>query len=165
MFFILALMYFTPKQSLYYFFESLLVPHAVIISSEVVHDRGFTLDIENANLSFKSIESATIAEINLKLFALYNAVDLKNITLSSAVKSFFPQHVEVAKVRYTILNPLHVKANIIGEFGEADVKFHLFERSLHIELLPSPKMLKEYQNTLQNMSKNESGRYVYDKNI
>ncbi|MCX6076228.1 MAG: hypothetical protein NTW78_04990 [Campylobacterales bacterium] len=164
-FFILALMYFAPKVSLYYFLESRLAPFGIIISTEDAIDRGFTLDVNNANVSFKSIESANIAEINVKIFALYNAIDFKNITLSAAVKSFVPLHVESANVKYTILNPLNLKATLKGEFGEAEAEFNISKYALHLELLPSDFMLKEYKTTLQTMKKNESGRYLYDQNI
>ncbi|MFA6192124.1 MAG: hypothetical protein WC665_07200 [Sulfurimonas sp.] len=164
-FLILALMYFAPKVSLYYFLESQLAPKGIIISAEDAADRGFTLDINHANISFKSIESANIEEINVKIFALYNSVDFKNITLSSVVKSFIPQHVETANMRYTILDPLNLKADLKGEFGEAVAEFNIMKRALHLELTPSPLMLKEYKTTLQNMKKNESGRYLYDQNI
>ncbi len=165
MFFILALMYFAPKVSLYYFLESQLAPQGIIISAEDATDRGFSLDINSANISFKSIESANIAEINVKIFALYNAVDFKNITLSTAVKSFVPLHVEAVNIRYTILDPLNLKAELKGEFGEAEAEFNVMKRVLHLELIPSPLMLKEYKTTLQSMKLNESGRYLYDQNI
>jgi hypothetical protein len=164
-FFILALMYFAPKVSLYYFLEIRLATQGIIISTEDAADRGFTLDVNNANISFKSIESANIAEINVKIFALYNAVDFKNITLSGAVKSFLPLYVEGANVRYTILDPLNLKAKLKGEFGEAEAEFSLSKYALHLELLPSDLMLKEYKSTLQTMKKNESGRYLYDQYI
>ncbi|MFA6136545.1 MAG: hypothetical protein WC667_00525 [Sulfurimonas sp.] len=164
-FFILALMYFAPKVSLYYFLESRLAPLGIIISTEDATDRGFSLDIKSANISFKSIESANIAEINVKIFALYNVIDFENITLSTAVKSFLPLHVETAKVRYTILDPLNLKAELKGEFGDAEAEFNLMKRALHLELIPSPLMLKEYKTTLQSMKINERGRYLYDQNI
>lgn len=165
LFFILALICFTPKVSVYYFLETMLVPHAVTINSEAVIDNAFTLSINHANISVQSIESATIAETNVKIFAFYNRIEFKDITLSSAVQAFIPRHVESADIRYTLLNPLNVVAKINGTFGEADVKFNLLERALHLKVKPSDLMLKEYKSTLQNMSKNENGEYVYDKNI
>jgi hypothetical protein len=165
LFFLLALFYFTPKVSVYYFLETLLAPHAVVISSEEAVDRGFTLQINHANISVKGIESANIGVIDVKIFALYNAIDFKDITLSSAAQSFIPLHVETATLKYTILDPLNVVAKIKGEFGEANVTFNILEKALHLELIPSDLMLKEYKNSLQNMSKNENGEYVYDKTI
>ncbi|MFA6196187.1 MAG: hypothetical protein WC656_06060 [Sulfurimonas sp.] len=165
LFFILALMYFTPKASVYYFLETRLIPHAVAINSEAVIDNAFTLSVNHANISVQSVESANIAETNVKIFAFYNRVAFKDVTLSSAAQAFIPRHVENADIRYTLLNPLNVVAKINGAFGEADVKFNLLERALHLKVMPSELMLKEYKSTLQNMSKNENGEYIYDKNI
>lgn len=165
LFFILALMYFTPKVSVYYFLETMLIPHAVAINSESVVDNAFTLSVNHADISVQSIESANIAEINVKIFALYNRVEFKDITLSATSQAFVPRHVESANISYTLLNPLNVVAKINGAFGEADVKFNLIEKALHLKVKPSDLMLKEYKSTLQNMSKNENGEYVYDKNI
>ena len=165
LFFILAIMYFTPKVSIYYFLETKLVPHAVTINSEAVIDNAFTLTVNHADISVQSVESANIAETNVKIFAFYNRIEFKDITLSSAVQAFIPRHVESADIRYTLLNPLNVVAKINGAFGEADVKFNLLERVLHLKIKPSDLMLKEYKSTLQNMSKNENGEFVYDKNI
>ncbi len=165
LFFLLALMYFMPKQNLYYFVENLLVPHAIILSSEEVVDKGFTLDVNHATLSLKSIESATIEQIHFKMFALYNAISFENITLSSAIKSLVPQHVAMAEISYTLFDPFFINASLSGEFGEAQARLQIFEKTVHIELVPSDKMLKEYKTTLQNMSKTESGEYIYDKNV
>ena len=165
LFFILALICFTPKVSVYYFLETMLVPHAIAINSETAVDNAFTLSVNNANISVQSIESANIAETNVKIFALYNRIEFKDITLSATSQVFVPRHVESANISYTLLNPLNVVAKINGAFGEADVKFNLIERALHLKVIPSELMLKEYKNTLQNMSKNENGEYVYDKNI
>ncbi|WP_415396554.1 hypothetical protein [Sulfurimonas sp. CS5] len=163
--FILALMYFVPKVSLYYFLETKLDQFAVVISSEEVLDKGFTLKIKHADLYYKSIQSANIQESNIKLFVLYNAVDFQNITLSSAAKFFVPLHVKNINIKYTMFDPLYIKADVEGEFGKANVRFSIFDKTLHLKLLPSELMLKSYVNTLKNMSKNEKGEYIYDKTI
>ncbi|MBU1659432.1 hypothetical protein KKG72_10350 [bacterium] len=162
-FFILALMYFTPKVSVYYFLEQQLKPYAVIISSEEVKDDGFTLGIEHASISVKSIESANIGEIGVKIFVLYNSLNLKNITLSSAAGSFIPLQADAAEIRYTVLNPLHVVAHAKGDFGEVQAQFNLLQNTLHLKLIPSDVMLKDYTHTLKTLVKNESGEYLYDK--
>lgn len=165
LFFILAFIYFAPKVSIYYFLETMLLPYAITISSEAVVDNALSLSINHANISIQSIESANIEETNVKIFALYNVIEFKNITLSKALQPFVPRHVQSANIKYTLLNPLNVLAKINGDFGEADVKFNLIERTLHLRVKPSELMLKEYKSTLQNINKNENGEGVYDKNI
>lgn len=164
-FFIVALMYFTPKVSLYYFLETKLNQFAVVISSEEAVDKGFTLELDHADVYYKSIQSANIEKVDIKLLVLYNALSFQNIKISSAAKSFIPLHVQNANIKYTIFDPLHIKADIVGEFGNANVSFDILKRTLHLKLIPSALMLKSYGNTLKNMSKNENGGYTYDKTI
>jgi hypothetical protein len=165
LFFIVALMYFTPKVSVYYFLETKLTQFAVVVSSEEAIDKGFTLELNHADVYYKSIQSANIETTDIKLFVLYNALSFQNITISSAAKSFVPLHVQNANIKYTIFDPLHIKADIVGEFGNANVSFDIREKTLHLKLFPSPLMLKSYGNTLKNMRKNEKGEFTYDKTI
>jgi len=162
-FFIMALMYFTPKSSIYFLLEQQLKQRDVVVSSEEIVDSGFDFKIEHANVSFKSIESASISEITLKIFALYNSIDLKEIVLSSTAKSFIPLHVDSVVIIYSVLDPLNVNAYAVGEFGELNAKFSIVENSLHLDLKPSKVMLKNYKNTLRNLTKTENGEFIYDK--
>jgi len=163
LFFVLALMFFAPKISAYYLLEQQIKPFGVIISTEDLRDNGFSLDVESAEVSFKGIESANIEKINIKIFGIYNAIDVQNIELSSTAATFIPLHVNSAKLSYSILDPLHAHGYIEGEFGEANLAYDLLENSVHIVLQPSSLMLKNYKNTLRSLKKDENGEYVYDK--
>lgn len=163
LFFILALMYFTPKISAYYFLEQQAKPFGLLISKEKLSDTGFSLNIEDASVSFKSIESANIKNTNIKVFGIYNSVSLENIALSSAAASFVPLNVDVANISYTVFSPLSVNAYINGEFGEAQAIYDIVQNAIHIELIPSKKMLKKYRSTLTNLKKQKSGEYIYDQ--
>ncbi len=163
LFFVVALMFFTPKISAYYFLESQIKPFGVIISGEDLRDNGFSLDIENADISFKAIESAKIQQINIKIYALYNSVSIEDVNLSSTAASFIPLHITRASITHTIIDPLNVHALIEGEFGEAKARYEILTNGVKVTLKPSDLMLKKYKNTLRNLSKNENGEYVYEK--
>ena len=162
-FFALALIYFTPKQSLYYLLEKELKTYSVIISNEEVKDSGFTLKLEGAELFVKSIKSASAKEVNVKIFGLHNSVTFNDITLSSVAASFVPLNIDELSVAFSILNPLKIKAYGVGEFGEAGAAFNLLDRTLHIDIEPSDKMKKEYRNSMKQLKKSEDGGYSYDK--
>lgn len=164
-FFILALMYFSPKISIYNFVENKLKNHEIIISNEAVMDNGFNLDLTDASVSVKGVESAIIDETDVKIYGVYNSVTLKGIALSRSANLFIPINIEKVTVSYTILNPINIEFKAFGEFGEAYAEFNLFDRNLHLKLNPSNKMLKDYKTTLENLKKSESGEYIYDKNI
>ncbi len=162
-FFAVALIYFTPKSSVYYFLETQLKNYDVTVSSEEITDRGFTLNIEDANIAYKAIDSANVAEMNIKIFAIYNSMNLKNIVLSSTAKSFVPLDIASIKILYSIFNPLNIYAHGAGGFGKVNVKFNIVEMTLHLDLKPSRKMLKDYKSTLKNLKKTENGEFTYDK--
>ncbi len=162
-FFILALMYFTPKISIYYFLESQLKNYDVIISSETLADNGFSLNIKSANVIVKTIESATVENLNILILGLYNSVEVENIELSSVAASMIPTKVSTLTIKHQLYDPLHINVNAVGEFGEVKVLLNILERSLHLELIPSTLMKKEYKNTLQNLEKSENGEFTYDK--
>jgi len=162
-FFLLALMYFTPKENLYYLLEKELRTYDLIISNEGVKDSGFTLNLENADLFIKSIKSANAKAVNVNFFALYNSVKISDITLSNVAASFIPLQIDELRFTYSIFNPLNINVYGIGEFGEAEAAFNVLERSLHIDVKPSDKMKKEYKNSMRQLQKSQEGGYSYDK--
>lgn len=163
--FIFALMYFFPKISMYYFLEKELKRYDFIISDEELVDCGYTLRINGARLSVKSVEVANISQSDVKIYGVYNSVRLQDIVLSSAASAFVPLNINNADISYTIFNPLNIKAHAVGEFGSADAKINIADRAVEIKLIPSKKMLDEYKSTLANLKKSENGEYVYDKNF
>lgn len=163
LFFIVLLMYFTPKESLYYLAEKELKSYGVIISSEDVKDRGLWLTIEHANVSLKAIPSALIKETSIKLFGVYNSVNIDNIALSSAASSFIPLNIAHLQIKYHILNPFHITFSTHGEFGKLQGTLNVLKHTLHIDLIASRVMKRKYRNTLRNLKKNSKGEYYYDK--
>ena len=162
-FFMLALIYFAPKVSAYYFLETQLKKYDVIVGSENLNDSGFSLEIDDANIFVKSIDSANVKYTKIKFLGLYNSITINDILLSSTAKSFIPLKIQNANITYHILNPLHVNADVIGEFGEAKIVVNLLDRTLHLNLIPSSLMNKRFKHTLRNFKKSENGELIYDK--
>lgn len=163
LFFLIALMYFTPKVSLYYFAETKIEPYGVIVTDEVVKDNGLTLSLEDAVITVKSIESAIIESIDIAFFGLYSKVNVKNITLASTASTFLPTDVKALTISYSILDPLNVKALATGGFGEATAKVSLLDRKLTLKLEPSKLMKRKYRSTMRNFKKLKEGGYEYAK--
>lgn len=163
LFFILVLIYFMPKESLYYLFEKELEKYGVVISKEVSSDSGFSLELNNGTIFYNSIQSANIDSINMKVFLLYNSISAQNIELSNIASSFVPLHVDNMKIRYSIFNPLNIVFSADGEFGEATGEVGVLDNYINIVVTPSELMSKKYKNTLNSLRKNENGEYQYDK--
>jgi hypothetical protein len=165
LFFIFALTLFIPKNSIYYFAEKNLKEFDVIISNESLEDTLLTLKVKNPRITLKAIEAASIEELDITLALLYNKIYIKNIALSSLVKSYLPSKLEYVAISYTLINPFVVYADALGEFGDARVEFNLKTRALQIFLHPSKKMFSHYKNSLKEFKKSETGEYVYAKNF
>ncbi len=157
-----ALMLFTPKVNLYYQAEQLLKPYEVVISGEEVRDSGFWLDISDATLYVKQIESAEAKHVKIKLFGLYNALSVDGVMLSSAVAQFLPQEIEQINVRYSIIDPLHVHLDAVGDFGTATATVSIMERKMRALIEPSKIMTSRFAHTLRTLKKDEAGGYVYE---
>ncbi len=163
LFFILALIYFMPKVSLYHYAEQKLAENKIIFSNESAVDNGLSLKLSNVNVSYSEIQSATVKNIDIKLLIFYNSLSVENIELSSMASSFVPLHIKTLDIKYTILNPVTIIANASGEFGEANARLNILDKNVTILLTPSKLMLNKYKNTLQSLRKNQSGEYEYVK--
>ena len=163
LFFIFALIYFLPKQSLYYFAEQELQKQQVILSNEEISEKTFSLELQHSNISYQSISSAEVAYIDVQLLFFYNVINLHDIRISSVASTFIPLNISSVKVKHTLLNPLNILFRANGEFGEAEGVVHILDRNMSLILKPSPLMLKEYSSTLRELNKNEKGEYQYDQ--
>ncbi|WP_304546059.1 hypothetical protein [Sulfurimonas microaerophilic] len=161
--FILALIAFTPKQSVYYFLEQELGAFDVIISGEKVQDRFFTLEIDDAHLFAQGIEAAEITTTKITLLGVYNSIDVSGIRLASIVENFAPQKVENVSVNYSLLNPLNVNISANGVFGELEGEFSLLDQSVSLVLKPSKLMQSKYSSSLRQFKKDQNGEYKYVK--
>ena len=165
LFFLLALMYLMPKASIYYFFEEQIKPYSIVINNESVKDSGLGLEITDAVVFIKSIDSAQIGSVEVDLFALLNTIDIKDVTLSSVAAAVMPLHIQELHIQHSILNPLEITVDGEGEIGVFHATFHLLDRLVNVNLKPSEDMLKNYKSTLTNLKKSENGEYVYEKTI
>ncbi len=165
LFFIVSLMYLTPKVNIYYLLEQKLKPFGVIVSKEDLEDTGYNLNIENLHVSYKEIKSLKISKMECNIFAFYNSINIKDIELAKALSSFLPRKIKDVKISYSIVNPLNIFASAKGEFGDLEAEFNLSEFRLHLNLKPSKLMLHSYENTLNNMKKTQNGDYTYDQSF
>lgn len=163
--FLLAVMYLAPKASLYYFCEESIKPYSVVINNESVQESGLGLEITDATIFIKSIESAKISRMKFNLFLLFNSITIDDITLSSVAASVIPVHIQHVQIRHSLLNPLEVKVYGEGDMGVFQAGFHLLDKTVKVALEPSEQMLKDYKSTLSQLKQSENGEYLYEKTI
>ncbi|MEA3373495.1 MAG: hypothetical protein U9Q62_07380 [Campylobacterota bacterium] len=157
-----AIMLLTPKVNLYYQIEHLIEPYGVILSDEKLDDRGFRLDIKDATLYVKEIESVKMEKTEVLLFLLYNRIDIEKIKLSSTFEQFVPTEVERVNIQYSVLDPLHITIEAVGDFGTAKGEVVLRERLFKMRVEPSKLMKTRYRSTMNKLTKDDTGGYTYE---
>ena len=162
-FFILALIYFLPKLNLYYYLENELQNHQIVLKEKIKIGTGFALELKSTDVFYNSIDIAKVENIKLKIFFLYNTMQVKNVKLSNLAASFIPEDIEQIDIRYSIINPLNIVAHLNGGFGVANINFNVLDKNVSVDLIPSKIMLQRYQNTLRNFTKTGDKEYKYVK--
>ena len=160
-FFFLMLIYFMPKENIYFYAEHELQKFDVVIAHEKVIDDGVGLKLEDASVYVKDIKSANVGEVDVSIFGVYNHIFAKNINLTSTASSFLPLKVALVSIGYTIMNPLKVVIFAKGDFGELRGDVNLLDRNATMLLYPSKIMKSRYRSTLRNFKKTVNGEYEY----
>jgi len=155
-------MWMMPKDKLYYQLEHLVKREHIVIDGEEVSSKGFWLEVYRPSFYFRQTPIAEAEDANLFLFGLYNTVTMTNITLGEAAETLLPSTIEHAGITYSIFRPLTLFATAKGDFGTADIKIDLMERSLSIFAKPSKVMQMDYPNTLRRLTHQEEGVYSYE---
>ena len=162
LFFLAMLLFFTPKENLYYFAEEQLKPLGIVIGYEEVIDHGFSLEIKDAKLYVQKIKSANIASTTIYLFGLYNTITIEDIVLDSTFEQFFPPLINHVTLHENIFSPQKIVAEAIGDFGEAYATVNLLDRNISVLVKPSKLMRSRYRNTLRQLKKTKEGDYRYE---
>ena len=165
LFFIVALMVFVPKSSVYYLLEHNLKKVDVVISGEQLTESLLSLNIANANISTKGIDSAIIGQSDVTLLLVYDKLSFKDIKLSSIVETYLPSKIASVEIDYSVFHPLTLEVNAEGDFGEARGSLHLLDRNATLILKPSKKMFSSYRKSLRLFKKNMNGEYIYAKSL
>lgn len=163
LFFVAAVLFFLPKEQLYYLAEQELQSFNVVLDKESVSARPFGLKLEDAEVIVQGIEGAVLREMHFDTYLFYSSFTLKDLTLSSAAKSFVPLKVESINASHAFWNPLFVEFDAQGEFGSLYGQVDLLERKVQLHLQPSKQMQQSFKHTLRYLKKDQNGEYNYEK--
>lgn len=165
LFFIGALIYFSPKEQLFYLAESSMKEANLYIYNETFYDNGFSFSLQDFDISFESVKALHAMNATCSLFGISNSIIVQDITLSGALSSFIPLKIESLELSYSILNPLNITLYSKGDFGEAHGNFALLEQEAKVSLIPSQQMQKEFKHTLREFKQDTAGGYIYAKKL
>lgn len=164
LFFFATLIYFLPKENLYYKGEELLESKKVIVSNEILDDRGFSFEISGADIyAMDGIKVANVKSLNIALFLLYNKIYAEGIELTSVASKFVPTHIDHISIVYSVFDPLHINAEAVGDFGEAKAVVDLQQRVAEVKLEPSKLLKTRFTSTMRMLKKSKTGEYIYEQ--
>lgn len=162
-FFIVALVYCMPQESIYNYLQEELSKQKVVISNEKVLEHTFSLELSNASISYKDIKSVKVLVSNVNLFLVHNSISSKDIVVLETSTVSLPAKIDLLNFKHSIFNPLNISITSSGEFGTARGNINILENSIFIKVMPSELMKKNYMQTLRQLTKNDDGSYDYEK--
>ncbi len=155
---IILLWLLSPKEELFYLLEKELKKSDIIISNEIIKDRWYGVEILHGDIYFKGAKMAEVSELKLNIFFLYNRLIVKNIIINEAMAKVAPEDIENIDIKYSILDPLHIKIDATGSFGVIDGTVSLMDKHISIGF-PVAKDIKPFRKFLK---KDENGEWKYE---
>jgi len=158
-FFLFSLIFFLPKENLYYLGLQELQYEKIIINSKTIKDEAFTLKIKDSVIFYDEIQALKIKDINLDVYLLSNTLKISDIALDEMLQQFLPSKIKTLELSYTILDPLvvNIKANLTQ--AKAYGVFDITTNTIILNIKPSRQFLKLYKELLKNMKKQTNGEY------
>ena len=161
LFFILFLLIFLPKESIYNLLEQELSTQNIIISDEKRNEKLLSLDVKNANIFYNGIEGGNISNMNFFSLFVYSKVEINDVKLLQSLSSFFPPYIKNIDLEHSVLDYQNVNISSLGDFGSLTGNIDLLNRIIILKLEPSLEMKRNYMKVLRNMKLKE-GKYNYE---
>ncbi len=150
-----ALLFFMPKQELYYKLEKELAKQGVEVNEESIDEGVFSLTLHNASVYVKGIKVATVEKVSFFTLLFYTKAQIDNLVLDDSLKSMAPQHTDKAVLTHTLFSVLNVSIHAEGSFGLVDGDADLKERTLRLDFIEP----KEIDSIKSQLKKDEKGWY------
>lgn len=160
--FLLALLIFLPKASLYNLAQKELKKQNVIISNEKIDEKFFGLNIADAKIYLDGINVSNVENINLKTYFVYTSFEVDNITTLESLKNFILTPIEKISLKYSLLDVKRVEIQGNSIYGELSGYIDLFTQTIHLDFNANAKMKREYSKLLNSNMKLKDGRYIYE---
>ena len=157
---------FIPTKNLYFFAEEKLQDKKIFINETSINTTLTHTSINGATLYFEDIKALVFEQISLKLWFLYNSININNVKIDEGLKDFLPLNIKNISIIYTPFYPIKVLLSGNGDFGVFNGNIDLIKKVLIIELDASKVMKTSFKKLLDFMKKSKNkdhkDRYVYE---
>jgi hypothetical protein len=128
-----ALLLFMPKKALYYKLEEILAKSEVKINEERIDEGLFSLSIQKPKVFVKGIQIATLEKIDVFTVLFFTKLKLDTLKLDESLKAMAPTDIERITASHSVLNPMHIQVDAVGEFGDVAGKVDMKNRTLRMD--------------------------------
>lgn len=163
--FFLALLYFLPKEHLYYLLQQELKEQKITLTQKSLQEKSFGLALENLTVSYEGVPVATIKHLDCTLFVFYNNLKAEGVTLSALTSSYLPPKLSYINANYSIVHPLNIDIEAKGAFGFLHVTMNVLEKRISAQLKPSHILQSNYRRSLRYLKREKNGEYSYAKSF
>jgi len=147
-----AILFFMPKQLLYYKLEEVLLQNDIKINEEKIEEGLFSLTLYNSKVYVKGIQLATVEKIDFFTLLFYTKVDVNQLLLDESLKNMAPTEIYQIEATHAIWNPVYVSLDALGIFGKSNGQVSLLNKHLRMDLEDS-KNIDMLKGSLQKDEK------------
>jgi hypothetical protein len=158
-----AILFFLPKENLYYGLENLLAKESIFISGETIKPKPFGIKLNDLEIIYENVHVGDIKNINFDFLIFKNSLHVKSASLKSNSFKFIPRKIDDLMISYSILHPKEITLKIDADIGVVFGYFDLLKQTLHVELQVNKKSKSKYNNILSKFKQNKKGVYIYEK--
>jgi len=117
---VLSVAIFMPKDKLYFLAEEKLSSYGIEINEKLIEDKLFELSLSGLSVFYNGIKVATVDEIHIYTFVVYNRCDIVGLHIDKAIDKNLSEDDIKASLVYSILNYKTANITIKGEDIKAD---------------------------------------------
>lgn len=152
-----------PKEKLFYSMESILAEEHVFIGGESFSNRFLYLDIDNSEFLFDNQPFATVEQIRISPWILFNQLSLSSISVSPSYHDFFPGKIDKITLSYSLLHPLSLELFSEGDFGHCNGIVDLLNQKIRVVFDATPA-LRQYPILVYKLHSTKEG-LVYESDF
>jgi len=148
----LILLFFMPKQEMYYKLENALVKYDIKMNEARIEEGLFSLTLHKVDVYAKGIKLATIEKVQCFTLLFYTKMEIANLLLDDSLKSMAPTQIEKVTATHFLGLPWTVALNADGSFGGTEGQVNLKSKMLRLDF-NSTKGIEMLQNQLKQDEK------------
>jgi hypothetical protein len=118
--FIYSLLFFLPKENIYYFALQKLHNEKIDIKTKNIEDKYIGINLKNNIIKYEGIKVATIEGISFKTLFFKTDIKINDFKVQKSLKRFLPFDMKCIEISHNILNPLVIDIKLSKQFDIKD---------------------------------------------